>query len=291
MPGWLLDTCPLMQFSKHSGFKSIPSVMFVYQPSTTGDPGQYEQKSKILTKPYSQRLEGIEEIYSRATTASHAKGTVATISDLLALLSSIDPQAYFRVYSDLKYSEEALSSDPLYTLAVVSNSIVDIAKFMDNINSWKTAVDVSKNIQIVPALPSSPAITLYAKATSPINVLTNETLANLTSSYKSMIGESLHHSKIEADIVRLGFDHVILYLFRSVIEAGRLFTNVEAHLAIRVDEGFDGRIVHPFPLIGNAILGVVDVLDFLLTVSRYRAHSDFCDLCFCCSTSHKEQGC
>ena len=129
----------------------------------------------------------------------------------MALLSSIDPQAYFRVYSDLKYSEEALSSDPLYTLAVVSNSIVDVARFTDNINSWKTAVDVSKNIQIVPALPSSPAITLYAKATSPINVLTNETLANLTSSYKSMIGESLHHSKIEADIVRLGFDHVILY--------------------------------------------------------------------------------
>lgn len=194
-----------------SGFKSIPSVMFVYQPSTTGDPGQYEQKSKILTKPYSQRLEGIEEIYSRATTASHAKGTVATISDLLALLSSIDPQAYFRVYSDLKYQNSALTSDPLYTLAVVSNSIVDVARFEDNVNSWKTAVDVSKNIQIVQALPSSPAITLYAKATSPINVLTNETLANLTSSYKSMIGESLHHSKIEADIVRLGFDHVILY--------------------------------------------------------------------------------
>lgn len=194
-----------------TGFKSIPSVMFVYQPSTTGGLGQYEQKSKIVTKSYSQRLEGIEEIFSRATTASHAKGTVATIGDLLALLSSIDPQAYFRVYSDLKYQDEALSSDPLYTLAVVSNSIVDVGRFTDNINSWKIAVDVSKDIQVVQALASSPSVVLYAKATSSINVLTNETLANLTGSYKSMIGESLHHSKIEADIVRLGFDHVILY--------------------------------------------------------------------------------
>lgn len=195
-----------------SGFKSIPSVRFTYQPSSTGELGQYELQSKIYTKAYSQRLESIEEIYSRATTASHAKGTVATIEDLIIQLNSIDPQAYFKVYSDLKYNEDesTLTSDPLYTLAIVSNTTVDPVRFTNQLKSWKKAVDVSKEIQVALALPSN-TVTLYAKASSSTNVLTNEILANLANSYKSMIGEELHHSKIEADIVRLGFDNVILY--------------------------------------------------------------------------------
>lgn len=195
-----------------SGFKSIPSVKFTYQPSSKGEPGQYELRSKIITKAYSPRLESLEEIYSRATTASHAKGTVATIEDLITQLNSIDSQAYFKVYSDLKYNKDegTLTSDPLYTLAIVSNTTVDPIRFTNQLNSWKRAVDVSKEIQVAIALPSN-SVVLYAKASSSTKVLTNETLANLASSYKSMIGEELHHSKIEADIVRLGFDNVILY--------------------------------------------------------------------------------
>ena len=52
----------------------------------------------------------------------------------------------------------------------------------------------------------------------------------------------------------------VFQLFRSVIKVGYLITNVESHLAFRIDVWLDGWIVYPFPLVGDAILGTVNAL-------------------------------
>ena len=72
-------------------------------------------------------------------------------------------------------------------------------------------MDLTGKIELILTEVKAEQEVLYAKAVSSTKILTNELLASLTDSYRELIGEEIHHSKIEADIVRMGFDSCILY--------------------------------------------------------------------------------
>ena len=165
--------------------------------------------TRIKTHGFEQRVEDLNAIYSKATDSHHVRGTVATEYDLISMLSSSVPHAYFRVYPD---SDENNNPTPLVTTVVVNNiTPEEMNSLRATVNSWSRTLDLTGKIQLIFAEVKSEQTVLYAKAISSTKILTNEILASLTESYHELIGEKIHHSKIEADIVRMGFDSCILY--------------------------------------------------------------------------------
>lgn len=197
-----------------SSLKSIPGMSYVLDNSGT-------VITKLKTYGFEQRVEDLNIIYSRASDSHHARGTVATEYDLISMLSSKSPHAYFRVYPDL---DENGAPSPLVTTVVVSNVTSEELKSLNAlIGTWSKTLDLTSEIRLVESEVKLSPTVLYAKATSSTKILTNELLAGLTEGYKELIGEKLHHSKIEADVVRMGFDTCILYEDES---ATREFTGI-----------------------------------------------------------------
>lgn len=185
-----------------SSLRSIPGMAY-----TLDNEGNVI--TKLRTYGFEPRVEDLNIIYSKAADAHHARGTVATEYDLISMLSSKAPHAYFRVYSDL--DENGLPS-PLKTTVVVSNvTEAELNGLNDLAGTWSKTLDLTGEIKLVETEVKTVPTKLYAKATSSTKILTNELLAGLTDSYKKLIGQELHHSEIEADIVRLGFNNCILY--------------------------------------------------------------------------------
>lgn len=185
-----------------TNLKSIPGMS--YALDNTGS-----VITKMKSHGFEQRVEDLNIIYSKASDAHHVKGTVATEFDLISMLSASAPHAYFRVYPD---SDINNVPTPLKTTVVVNNITEDELKSLQTIvNSWSKTMDLTGTIGLIPTKVKSEQTVLYAKAVSSTKILTNELLASLTDSYRELIGEKIHHSKIEADIVRMGFDSCILY--------------------------------------------------------------------------------
>lgn len=185
-----------------SSLKSIPGMSYTL-----------DNKGNVITKlrtyGFEPRVEDLNIIYSKAADAHHARGTVATEYDLISMLSSKAPHAYFKVYPDL---DENGQPSPLKTTVVVSNVSEEELKGLQTlVGTWSVTIDLTSTITLVETEVKLEPTRLYAKATSSTKILTNELLAGLTDSYKELIGQELHHSEIEADIVRLGFNNCILY--------------------------------------------------------------------------------
>lgn len=193
-----------------SSLKSIPGVNFLFENDGT-------METTITITGYDARQEDLETIYSRAVDAWHAQGTVATVTDLKALLNTLDSNAAFSVLVDRELSisdsgEYSLIQNPLVATVVYSMSTLNAQDFEERLDIWAMSLSVTRDIQIFAAVAkaSTPG-TLYVRATSESLTLTNQTLASLATSYQAMIGEELDHSQIEADIVRMGYDTVKLF--------------------------------------------------------------------------------
>ena len=201
-----------------SNLRSIPGVQF-----STSDSG--EVLTTLQVHGYEERMESLERIYAQATENFHAQGTVATIYDLIAMLQNYDPIASFRVYNDSKFTGEMeagrypdphLNDDPLTTTIFYSGSPNHTAEdFEAQLSTWRTSLSVTKVIEVHQAqshlIDDTTVPTVYVTAVSDTMSLTNEMLRQITDSYQSKIGETITHSDLEAEVIRLGFNSVKTY--------------------------------------------------------------------------------
>ena len=176
--------------------------------------------TEITSTEYIARLVDLDLIYSRAIDSFCSKGQIATTADLLAELASTESLegAYYKVYKDTSFDDDKVeSNDPNTTTIVSSNCTPTQLDIMEQLaNEWKLKRQLPVSEEIEFRLASRKGFlddsTYYVKVfSSSSKALHQSSLDAIANSYLPMIGETLTHSRIEADIVRLGYDSVSLY--------------------------------------------------------------------------------
>ena len=203
--------------------ETLPDISELMTFSGFTHSANWVNSTEVTSTEYVPRLTDLDLIYSRAIDSFCSKGQIATTADLLAALEAETTLegAYYKVYRDTHFDTVTgdYSVAPSVTTVVASNcTSYQIDEMAQLAGEWsrKLQLPVSETIEFRLAtgkgFMENSNVTYYVKVVSSSSkTITQSSLDTLVKSYLPMIGETLTHSRIEADIVRLGYDSVSLY--------------------------------------------------------------------------------